>query len=114
MYFGRPAHDAICEFQKAKTEEEKHEIYITRIKQPFNKLVENEIYGSACIAAKEKEKKSNFAEQLKLLQKNADKASQTSVQNGENGQKKEFGDIFGDPDLFKNFGGFDTKKKEDP
>ena len=80
----------------------------------FNKLVENEIYGSACIAAKEKEKKSNFAEQLKLLQKNADKASQTSVQNGETGQKKEFGDIFGDPDLFKNFGGFDTKKKEDP
>ena len=80
----------------------------------FNKLVEKEIYGSACIAATEKEKKSNFAEQLKLLQKNADKASQTSSGNGETDQKKEFGDIFGDPDLFKNFGGFDTKEKDEP
>ena len=80
----------------------------------FNKLVEKETYGSACIAATEKEKKSNFAEQLKLLQKNADKASQTSSGNGETGQKKEFGDIFGDPDLFKNFGGFDTKEKDEP
>ena len=44
MYFGRPAHDAICEFQKAETEEERHEIYVTRIKQPFNKLVENLIF----------------------------------------------------------------------
>jgi len=44
MYFGRPAHDAICEFQVAKTEEERHEIYVTRIKQPFNKLVENLIF----------------------------------------------------------------------
>jgi hypothetical protein len=44
MYFGRPAHDAICEFQVAKTEEEKHAIYISRIKQPFNKLVENLIF----------------------------------------------------------------------
>ena len=44
MYFGRPAHDAICEFQKAQTEEERHEIYVTRIKQPFNKLVENLIF----------------------------------------------------------------------
>jgi len=78
----------------------------------FNKLVEKEIYGSACIAAAEKEKKSNFAEQLKLLQKNADIASQTSSENDEAGGKKEFGDIFGDPDLFKNFGGFDSKKKD--
>lgn len=44
MYFGRPAHDAIIEFQKAETEKEKHEIYITKIKQPFNKLVENLIF----------------------------------------------------------------------
>jgi len=44
MYFGRPAHDAIVEFQNTEIEEEKHEIYITRIKQPFNKLVENLIF----------------------------------------------------------------------
>jgi ABC-type Fe3+ transport system permease subunit len=80
----------------------------------FNKLVEQELYGSTCIAANEKEKKSNFAEQLKLLQKNADIASQTSSGNVDNGKKKEFGDIFGDPDLFKNFGGFDSKESDEP
>ena len=32
MNLGRPAHDAICEIQKAQTEEERHEIYVTRIK----------------------------------------------------------------------------------
>jgi hypothetical protein len=44
MYFGRPAHDAICEFQKMQTEKEKHAIYVEKIKQPFNKLVENLIF----------------------------------------------------------------------
>lgn len=44
MYFGRPAHDAICEFQAETVEKERHKIYITRIKQPFNKLVENLIF----------------------------------------------------------------------
>jgi hypothetical protein len=44
MYFGRPAHDAICEFQIATAQAEKHEIYVTRIKQPFSKLVENLIF----------------------------------------------------------------------
>ena len=80
----------------------------------FNQLVEKGMYGSSCIAATEKQKKSNFAEQLKLLQQNADKASQTSSENGETSEKKEFGDIFGDPNLFKDFGGFDSKKEDDP
>jgi spermidine/putrescine transport system permease protein len=44
----------------------------------FNKMVEKGLYGSTCIAATEKQKKSNFADQLKLLQKNAEKANQIS------------------------------------
>jgi len=44
MYFGRPAHDAICEFQNTEKQEDKHEIYVTRIKKPFNTLVENLIF----------------------------------------------------------------------
>ena len=31
----------------------------------------------------------------------------------ETGGSKEYNDIFGDPNLFKNFGGFDTDKKEE-
>ena len=59
-------------------------------------MVEKGLYGSTCIAATEKEKKSNFADQLKLLQKNAEKASQQSSENGDVGEKKEFDSIFGD------------------
>jgi tRNA splicing endonuclease len=44
MYFGRPAHDAIVEFQNTDIQKEKHEIYVSKIKQPFNKLVENLIF----------------------------------------------------------------------
>ena len=77
-------------------------------------MVEKGLYGSTCIAASEKEKKSNFADQLKLLQENAQKASQQSSENGDVGEKKEFDSIFGDPNLFKDFGGFDSKTpKED-
>ena len=65
------------------------------------------MYGSTCIAATEKEKKSNFADQLKLLQKNAEIANQRALENGDVGEKKEFDSIFGDPNLFKDFGGFD-------
>ena len=38
----------------------------------FNQLVKNDLYGPECVAAAESAKKSNFAEQLKLLQQNAD------------------------------------------
>ena len=78
----------------------------------FNKMVEKGLYGSTCIAATEKQKKSNFADQLKLLQKNAEKANQISSENGDVGEKKEFDSIFGDPNLFKDFGGFDAKTQE--
>ena len=78
----------------------------------FNKMVEKGLYGSTCIAATEKQKKSNFADQLKLLQKNAEKANQISSENGDAGEKKEFDSIFGDPNLFKDFGGFDSKTPE--
>jgi len=78
----------------------------------FNKMVEKGLYGSTCIAATEKQKKSNFADQLKLLQKNAEKANQISSENGDAGEKKEFDSIFGDPNLFKDFGGFDSKAQE--
>ena len=70
------------------------------------------MYGSTCIAASEKEKKSNFADQLKLLQKNAEIANQRSSESGDVGEKKEFDSIFGDPNLFKDFGGFDSKTPE--
>ena len=79
----------------------------------FNKLVEKGLYGSVCIAATEQKKQSNFAEQLKLLQNNAEVAGQTSSENGEADEKKEYDDIFGDPNLFKNFGGFDAKEEEE-
>ena len=78
----------------------------------FNKMVEKGMYGSTCIAAAEKEKKSNFADQLKLLQKNAEIANQRSSENGDVGEKKEFDSIFGDPNLFKDFGGFDSKVQD--
>ena len=78
----------------------------------FNKMVEKGLYGSSCIAATEKEKKSNFADQLKLLQKNAEIANQRSSENGDVGEKKEYNSIFGDPNLFKDFGGFDSKDQD--
>ena len=75
--------------------------------------MEKGLYGSVCIAATEQKKQSNFAEQLKLLQNNAEVAGQTSSENGEADEKKEYDDIFGDPNLFKNFGGFDAKEEEE-
>ena len=58
-------------------------------------------------------KKSNFADQLKLLQQNAESVEATDEGGAETGGSKEYNDIFGDPNLFKNFGGFDTDKKEE-
>ena len=66
--------------------------------------------------AAELEKKSNFSDQLKLLQKNAESVDEKVLEGGELGGNKDYGDIFGDSNLFKNFGGFDTKddsEKED-
>ena len=52
-------------------------------------------------------KKSNFADQLKLLQNNAD-TLESEGGDGGTGSTNEYNDIFGDPNLFKNFGGFDN------
>ena len=36
--------------------------------------------------------------------------NQEALEGGELGGNKDYGDIFGDPNLFKDFGGFDTKE----
>ena len=73
-------------------------------------LIKNGLYGSECVAAAESAKKSNFAEQLKLLQENADTVDEESLEGGALGGNQDYGDIFSDPNLFKDFGGFDTKE----
>ena len=52
-------------------------------------------------------KKSKCSEQFKLLQQN--QVEEKALEGGEVGGNKDYGDIFGDPNLFKDFGGFDTK-----
>ena len=69
----------------------------------FNQLIKNNLYGSDCVLAAEETKKSKFSEQLKLLQQN--QVSQESIQEGDLGGNQDYGDIFGDPNLFKDFGG---------
>jgi len=76
----------------------------------FNQLISNGLYGSECVQAAEKEKKSKFSEQLKLLQKNSTTVDDKSLEGGALGGNQDYGDIFGDPNLFKDFGGFDTKE----
>jgi len=75
----------------------------------FNQLVNNGLYGDKCVAAAELEKKSNFSDQLKLLQQNAESVDDKALEGGELGGNKDYGDIFGDTNLFKEYGGFDTK-----
>ena len=71
----------------------------------FNQLVKNNLYGPGCVAAAEEAKRSKFSEQLKLLQENV--VSDEALKEGELGGNQDYGDIFGDPNLFKDFGGFD-------
>ena len=78
----------------------------------FNQLVKNGLYGSECVTAAEAVKKSKFADQLKLLQQNVDTVDEKSLEGGELGGNKDYSDIFGDSNLFKDFGGFDTKKED--
>ena len=75
----------------------------------WQQLVKNKMYGPECISEAEAAKKSNFSDQLKLLQQNAEKNAASNNKNISSGGTKEYNDIFGDPNLFKNFGGFDTK-----
>ena len=78
----------------------------------FNQLVKNGLYGSECVTAAEALKKSKFSDQLKLLQQNVDTVDEKSLEGGELGGNKDYSDIFGDTNLFKDFGGFDTKKED--
>lgn len=73
----------------------------------WQKIIQSDNYGPSCIQKVEASKKSNFAEQLKLLQNNADKVNSKSGGSATSGGTKEYNDIFKDPNLFKNFGGFD-------
>ena len=73
----------------------------------FNQLVKNNLYGPGCVAAAEEIKRSKFFETLKLLQDI--EVDEKALEGGELGGNKDYGDIFGDPNLFKDFGGFDTK-----
>tara|TARA_Y100001968_G_scaffold5074_1_gene4495 strand:+ start:1452 stop:2777 length:1326 start_codon:yes stop_codon:yes gene_type:complete len=79
----------------------------------WQQLIKNNMYGSECIEKAEASKKSNFADQLKLLQQNAESVETTNESEGSAEGSKEYNDIFGDPNLFKDFGGFDTEKKEE-
>ena len=74
-----------------------------------NYLASNNLYGEKCIMAAEEAKKSNFADQLKLLQQNVGNEGATTPQSGPTTGSQGFNNIFGDPNLFKNFGGFDSK-----
>ena len=77
-----------------------------------NYLATNNLYGEKCIIAADEAKKSNFADQLKLLQQNVGNEGTTSSQSGPATGSQEFNNIFGDPNLFKNFGGFDSKSEK--
>ena len=77
-----------------------------------NYLVSNNLYGKQCIVAADEAKKSNFADQLKLLQQNVETESATTPQSDPTTGSQGFNNIFGDPNLFKNFGGFDTDAKK--
>jgi hypothetical protein len=44
LYFGKEAHQAIIEYQQADDKNTKHEIYVNRIQNSFDKLTENLIY----------------------------------------------------------------------
>ena len=68
-------------------------------------MVKNNLYGQECVLVAEEAKKAKFSEQLKLLQQNP--VNEESLQGGELGGNQDYGDIFGDPNLFKDFGGFD-------
>ena len=74
-----------------------------------NHVIKNKLYGAECIASFDAAKKSNFADQLKLLQQNVESNDDTTPQTNTPSSSSDYGNIFGDPNLFKNFGGFDTK-----
>ena len=68
-------------------------------------VVKNDLYGNSCIEAADSSKKSKFLDQLQTLESN--QLSDEELQGGSLGGNQDYGDIFGDPTLFQDFGGFD-------
>ena len=68
----------------------------------FNQILENKLYGQSCIDAADTEKKSKFLQQLETLEGN--QLTDEELQGGSLGGTNEYGDIFGDPNLFNEYG----------
>ena len=75
----------------------------------LNELAKNGLYGNECVKAAETAKKSKFSDQLKLLQQNVNTVDENTLKGGTLGGTNDYNNIFADPNLFKNFGGFDNK-----
>ena len=50
--------------------------------------------------------------QLKLLQQNVNTVDENTLKGGTLGGTNDYNNIFADPNLFKNFGGFDNKTEK--
>ena len=74
----------------------------------LNELAKNGLYGNECVKAAETAKKSKFSDQLKLLQQNVNTVDENTLKGGTLGGTNDYNNIFADPNLFKNFGGFDN------
>ena len=78
----------------------------------LNELAKNGLYGNECVKAAETAKKSKFSDQLKLLQQNVNSVDENTLKGGTLGGTNDYNNIFADPNLFKNFGGFDNKTEK--
>ena len=78
----------------------------------LNELAKNGLYGNDCVKAAETAKKSKFSDQLKLLQQNVNTVDENTLKGGTLGGTNDYNNIFADPNLFKNFGGFDNKTEK--
>ena len=78
----------------------------------LNELAKNGLYGNECVKAAETAKKSKFSDQLKLLQQNVNTVDEDTLKGGTLGGTNDYNNIFADPNLFKNFGGFDNKTEK--
>ena len=68
-------------------------------------IVKNDLYGQSCIDTADEVKKAKFYENLDSY--NVDELSEEELSGGSLGGTNDYGDIFGDPSLFQDFGGFD-------
>jgi len=78
----------------------------------LKELAKNGLYGNECVKAAETAKKSKFSDQLKLLQQNVNTVDENTLKGGTLGGTNDYNNIFADPNLFKNFGGFDNKTEK--